>query len=68
MVRYLGGIREGDIKQPLSAGRFWQQVDGALDQLGIRGPERVTIEGKISAKVPRPDPVVLERTRQEFEV
>ena len=51
----------------MSLGRFWTQVDAGLGELGIHSAERLVMETTIAARVPRPDPAVLERTRAEFE-
>jgi hypothetical protein len=64
LVRYLAAIREGDLERPLTVERFWRDVDRALDTLAL-DDQRSSIEGRIAATVPRPDPVVLERSRRE---
>ena len=69
MIRYLGTVRESDITRPrpMSLDRFWTRVDGALDELGIHGAARLVMESTVKARVPRPDPEQLERTRAEFD-
>lgn len=68
VVRYIGTIYASDISQPrpMSLDRFWGQVDGALDELGVHGAVRMAMETTIATTVPRPDPADVERTRQEF--
>jgi hypothetical protein len=65
VVGYLAAIREGELASALAVERFWRDVDRVLDTLAL-DDKRPSIEGKIAATVPRPDPVVLERTRREI--
>ena len=69
VVRYLGTIHESDVSRPrlLSLDRFWRQVDAGLDELGVHDVDRLAMASTISARVPRPDPTDVERTRQGFE-
>jgi hypothetical protein len=68
VVRHLGAIRDGDLIHPLTVERFWQDVGRVLDEMEILGESRQVIEARINETVPRPDPVVLERVRAEFDV
>jgi hypothetical protein len=67
VIRHLAAIKAGQFGYPLSIARFWDQVDAALDELGIPDAERVAMESTIGAKVPRPDPDVLAQARRDFE-
>jgi hypothetical protein len=47
--------------------RFWTQLAAMLDELDIRGAERLAIEGTISARAPRPTPEAVAEHRRGFE-
>jgi hypothetical protein len=69
VIRYIGSIYASDVTRPrpMSLDRFWGQVDSALDELGVHGSARLAMETMIATTVPRPEPELVERTRQEFE-
>ena len=65
VVRHLGAIKEGQLRYPLSVDRFWRDVDQNLAEVGVDDGRRATIEARLAATVPRPDPAVVERQRRE---
>ncbi len=65
VVRYLGAIKEGQLRYPLSVDHFWRDVDRHLAELALDDDRRAGIAARVAATVPRPDPAVVAQQRRE---
>ena len=65
MVRCLAAIRGGQLIYPTSLTRFWRDVDYTLTDLRLDDDERLMLEARIAAALPRPDPTDVEQQQME---
>jgi hypothetical protein len=65
MVRCLAAIRGGQLVYPTSLTGFWRDVDCTLTDLRLDDDERLMLEARIAAALPRPDPTGVEHQRME---
>jgi hypothetical protein len=65
-LAYLGSIRDRHLESPWARHWFWREVSRRLDALTLPKQERVRIEARLLAVVPRPSQEEQEAATQAF--